>query len=59
MLDKNTFREVFKPPLIQFMYEKIIDNQTIISIPTHFIANEVVSAHFTENFLLFLIDKME
>lgn len=58
VLSTKIFQEIFKLQM-PYLYEKILQNQIYITIPTHFLAHSQVANHFSEILLPFLIEKMD
>jgi hypothetical protein len=58
MVDAKIFQDVFSVQM-PFLYERILENHAILTIPQHFLANPGVSKIFAEILLNFLIERMK
>lgn len=58
VLQTKIFQEIFKTEM-PYLYEKILQNQIYITIPTHFLAHSQVANQFSEILLPFLTEKMD
>jgi len=58
MVDTRIFQDVFSVQ-IPFLYDRILENQSMTGIPQHFFAHPGVSRIFADILLTFLIDKLK
>jgi hypothetical protein len=58
MVDAKIFQDVFSMQM-PFLFERMLENQTMLLIPHHFLANPGVSRLFADILLNFLIDRMK
>lgn len=58
MVDQRIFQDVFSLQM-PFLFDRMVENQTISTIPQHFLANPGVSRMFADILLNFLIERMK
>jgi transformation/transcription domain-associated protein len=58
MVDSRIFQEVFNFHM-PFLFERMLENQTMLTIPQHFLAHNLVSRIFADILLNFLMDRMK
>jgi len=58
MVDQKTFQEVFALHM-PFLFDRILENQAILIIPQHFLANQLVSRIFADILLNFLMERIK
>jgi len=58
VLDERTFRDVFTLNM-QTLFDNIVNKETCLSIPQHFLSNASVTRIFTEILLQFLVSRMK
>ena len=58
MVDTRIFQDVFEYQM-PFLFEQILRNQTILTVPQHFLSNTSVSLHFADILLNFLIGRIK
>eukprot|EP01114_Cavostelium_apophysatum_P014185 TRINITY_DN3613_c0_g1_i5.p1 TRINITY_DN3613_c0_g1~~TRINITY_DN3613_c0_g1_i5.p1 ORF type:complete len:3612 (+),score=1106.25 TRINITY_DN3613_c0_g1_i5:200-11035(+) len=57
MVDSRVFQDVFSLQM-NFLFQRTLENQTMLALPQHFLANPSVSRVFADILLNFLIDRM-
>lgn len=57
MIDTRIFQDVFGVQM-PFLFQQMLDNQAVLTIPQHFLANPGVSRIFADILLQFLIKKI-
>eukprot|EP00002_Diphylleia_rotans_P036225 TRINITY_DN7963_c0_g1_i1.p1 TRINITY_DN7963_c0_g1~~TRINITY_DN7963_c0_g1_i1.p1 ORF type:complete len:3345 (+),score=544.19 TRINITY_DN7963_c0_g1_i1:49-10083(+) len=57
IIDVRTFQDVFTQH-IDYLYRTILENQIMLSIPQHFLANQNVSKYFVEILLNYLVENL-
>lgn len=57
-MDARIFQDVFSAQM-PFLFERMLENQALLTIPQHLLANPGVSRIFADILLNFLIDRMK
>eukprot|EP01135_Chromosphaera_perkinsii_P011002 Nk52_evm36s2309 gene=Nk52_evmTU36s2309 len=58
LIDPQTAQEVLQNN-IEFLFNSIVDNPAVFTVPQHFLANPGISKSFAEILLQFLLERME
>jgi phosphatidylinositol kinase/protein kinase (PI-3 family) len=58
VLEVRNFQDIISVRM-QTLFDHMVENQAMLTIPQHFLANANISKHFAEILLNFLVDRME